>query len=152
MFHIRMARNNEIDVIVRHRIEMLRSMGWSEERISKTKDATRRFLNEPWDPSIEIYFLLEHDEVIGGCAVSFCIGLPTDKNPSGRFAYLFNMFVEPEHRRKGLATALIRHITQLCRERGIEKMTLHDTKMSKNIYEREGFVRSENYYIKFIED
>ncbi len=60
--------------------------------------------------------------------------------------------VEPDYRGRGVATSLVRYITRICRERGIEKMTLHDTEMSRRIYEREGFVRSENYYTRIIED
>lgn len=127
-------------------------MGLSENQVSATREATQRFLMEPWNPSVESYLAVEDDRVIGGCAVSFCIAFPSAKNPSGKFVYLFNMFVEPEYRGRGVATSLVRHITQICRERGIEKMTLHDTKMSKGIYEREGFIRSENYYTRIIED
>jgi GNAT superfamily N-acetyltransferase len=127
-------------------------MGWSEEDVSSTYKATVAFLSKPWDPSIECYFALDDGKVVGGCAVSFCIAYPSARNPSGKFAYLYNMFVEPEYRGKGIATAIVRHITMLCKNRGIEKMSLHDTKMSRGIYEREGFVKSENYYTKFIEE
>ena len=152
MVMIRRAAADDIQVILHHRVEMVKSMGLSEEQVSATREATQRFLTEPWDPRIESYLAVEDDGVIGGCAVSFCIAFPSAKNPSGKFAYLFNMFVEPECRGRGVATSLVRHITRLCRERGIEKMTLHDTKMSRGIYEREGFIRSENYYTRIIED
>jgi len=127
-------------------------MGWTEDMISATKDATLVLLQEPWDPSIECYLATDNDEVVGGLAVSFCIAFPSARNPSGKFAYLYNMFVEPKHRGRGIATSLVKYITQLCRERGVEKMTLHDTKMSMNIYIKEGFVKSENYYTKIISE
>lgn len=150
LVQIRRATQEDIQIIVHHRVEMVRSMGWSEDMISATKDATLVFLREPWNPSIECYLAIDRESVVGGCAVSFCIAFPSARNPSGKFAYLYNMFVEPEHRRRGVATSLLRHITQLCKERNIEKMTLHDSKMSREIYIREGFVKSENYYTKII--
>lgn len=149
---IRKARTDEAHIIAHHRTEMIRSMGWSEEDIAATRRATVTFLSKPWDPSIECYFAVDDGRVVGGCAVSFCLAYPSARNPSGKFAYLYNMFVEPECRGKGVATSILRYITKLCQDRGVEKMTLHDTKMSKGIYEREGFAKSENYYTKFIGD
>lgn len=152
VIHIRKATRDDIKTIIHHRIEMIRSMGWPEDMISATETATHKFLQEPWDPNIECYLATYGEQVVGGCAVSFCIAYPSARNPSGKFAYLYNMFVEPEYRGRGIATSLVRYITQLCRERGIEKMTLNDTKMSKGIYEKEGFVCSENYYTKIISE
>jgi GNAT superfamily N-acetyltransferase len=152
LIQIRKARKNEASIIVHHRIEMFRSMGRSEEQLSAIERATIIFLDKPWERSIDCYFALQEKEVVGGCAVSFCIAYPTAENPSGKFAHLFNMYVEPEHRGKGVATSLVKHITQLCLKKGIRKMTLHATKMSKGIYEKEGFVKSENYYMKTVMD
>ncbi len=148
---IRRAGSGDIQVILHHRVEMLKSMGYSEEQLSATGNAMERFLSEPWDPSIEFYLAIEDERIIGGCAVSFCIAFPSTRNPSGKFAYLYNMFVEPDYRGRGVATSLVRHIALVCKKKGVEKMTLHDTKMSRGIYEKEGFVRSENYYTKIIE-
>jgi GNAT superfamily N-acetyltransferase len=150
LIRIRRATTDDIQTIVHYRTEMITSMGWSDEMISATKEVTLRFLQQPWDPSIECYLAIDEDRVVGGCAVSFCVAYPSAQNTNGKFVYLYNMFVEKEYRRRGIATSLLNHITQLCKERGITKMTLHDTKMSKGIYEREGFVRSENYYIKIL--
>ena len=150
MVQIRKASTDDIQIILHHRTEMVKSMGWSEDMISATKEATLKFLQQPWNPSIECNLAIDEERVIGGCAVSFCIAFPSSMNTSGKFAYLYNMLVEPEFRGRGIATSLLRHILLLCKEKGITKITLHDTKMSKGIYEKEGFVQSENYYTKII--
>jgi GNAT superfamily N-acetyltransferase len=150
LVQIRKATIEDIQIIVHQRTEMVRSMGWSDDMISATKAATLEFLQQPWNPSIECYLETDEDRVVGGCAVSFCIAYPSAMNTSGKFAYLYNMFIEPDFRGKGIATSLLKHITLLCQEKGIAKLALHDTKMSKGIYEKQGFVRSENYYIKII--
>ncbi|MBN2230067.1 MAG: GNAT family N-acetyltransferase [Candidatus Thorarchaeota archaeon] len=152
MIHIREATIEDIPVILHHRVGMVTSMGWSDEQIAATREATLKFLQEPWNPNISCYLAIEDSKVIGSCAVSFGIAFPTYNNPSGRYAYLFNMFVEPRRRGRGVARLLLTHITQVCREKGIDKMTLHDTKMSRGLYERDGFVKSENYFIKIITD
>jgi GNAT superfamily N-acetyltransferase len=150
LIRIRKATIDDAHIILHHRVEMVRSMGCTEDMISATNTATQKFLQQPWNPSIECYLATFAEKVVAGCAVGFCIAYPSGRNPSGKFAYLLNMFVEPEYRGRGIATMLLRHITQLCQERGIEKMALHDTKMSKGIYEKERFVRSENYYTRII--
>ncbi|MBN2230310.1 MAG: GNAT family N-acetyltransferase, partial [Candidatus Thorarchaeota archaeon] len=49
-------------------------------------------------------------------------------------------------RGKGIATELLRHIIALSSKRGVHKIALHDTDMSRRIYEKEGFEISKNFF------
>ena len=50
-----------------------------------------------------------------------------------------NMFVEPEHRRKGLARRLMALCDVEARRRGIAFMTLHATAQGRPLYEQLGW-------------
>lgn len=126
---------------------MFRSMGWTESDLIVTQAVTKRFLQDAWDTQNPEVFLKSIDNtIIGGATVSYYGVLPDNRNPSGKCAYVLNMFVEPEYRGRGFATEIIRHIIGSCKEKGINKIALHDTEMSKRIYEKEGFALSKNYY------
>ena len=141
------ADRSHTDWIVRHRVEMFRSMGWQNKDLVTTRDVTQSYLEEQWNPEQDTVFLIELDTgIVGGCAASNYQVLPDNRNPSGKCAYLLNMYIEPEHRGQGHATKLIQYIIRYCETKGIGKISLHDTEMSKDIYIKAGFVRSDNYY------
>ena len=126
---------------------MFRSMGWTESDLQSTEAHLRQYLENDWDIGNPEVFLIEVDGSIrGGCAVSYYSVLPDNRNPSGKCAYLLNMYVEPDCRGKGYATEILRHIIDECKNKGINKIALHDTEMSKHMYEKEGFILSKNYY------
>ena len=58
---------------------------------------------------------------------------------TGREAYVLNVYTLPEHRRKGLATALTERVLEWCASQGIRKISLHATGDGARIYERFGF-------------
>ncbi|MHA2242455.1 MAG: GNAT family N-acetyltransferase [Candidatus Thorarchaeota archaeon] len=140
------AETKDGDWIIRHRIEMFRWMDFSEEDLIATEPLVREFLKGKWGDEIDFFLAVENDEVVGGCAVSYSQILPSHVNPTGKQAYLHNLYVEPEHRHKGFATKLINFVLDLCLKQGIRKINLHSTDMGQRIYDQAGFVKVENYY------
>jgi len=53
--------------------------------------------------------------------------------------YLLNVYVEPEHRKHGLAHELVGRCMTEARRRGIRVVTLHSSQAGRPIYERFGF-------------
>ena len=50
-----------------------------------------------------------------------------------------NMYVAPEHHRKGIATKLLDLLIADSKERGIDHITLEATQMGRKLYENYGF-------------
>jgi GNAT superfamily N-acetyltransferase len=144
------AGSEHIDWIVRHRVEMFRSMGWNDQDLDATSSATEKFLRTQWEGEPACYLKIERNMIVGGLAVSHYQVLPSGRNPSGLCAYVLNMFVEPEYRRKGIATELIEFVISKCREKGVGKVALHATEMGWPIYEKAGFTKTENYMEKYL--
>ncbi|MHA1934555.1 MAG: GNAT family N-acetyltransferase [Candidatus Thorarchaeota archaeon] len=143
---IKRAERNDGNWVIRHRIEMFRWMGFSEEDLAATEPLVREYLKGKWGDGIEFFLAVESEEVVGGCAVTFSQILPSHVNPTGRQAYLHNLYVEPEHRHKGFATKLVNFVIDLCLNQGIRKINLHATDMGQRIYDQAGFAKAENYY------
>ncbi|MFX0108870.1 MAG: GNAT family N-acetyltransferase [Candidatus Hodarchaeota archaeon] len=132
--------------IIHHRIEMFRSMGWSNNELDATRAAMEGFFEDRWDGNPACYLAMEGNEVVGGCAVAFYADLPSSKNKAGKSAYIMNMYIEPEFRGRGIGTSLLNRILNECKTRGIGKVALHDTEMSRSIYEKHGFSKCKNCY------
>ena len=61
-------------------------------------------------------------------------------DPTGdKRAYILNIFVEPEYRRRGLAQALTKECMQEARRRGIRIIALHASEKGQPVYEKLGF-------------
>lgn len=146
------ATRGQADWIVRHRIEMFRSMGWSEEELKKSEPIIREYLAAPSARDVDCYLVMEDGKVVGGCAISVQHVLPSYRNRTGMHAHLHNMFVEPEYRRRGIATALLDFIIDTYRKRGVSRFELHASEMGRPLYERLGFEKSDTFYIKSFQD
>jgi GNAT superfamily N-acetyltransferase len=57
-------------------------------------------------------------------------------------AYLPNVYVDDEHRRRGLARRLTETVLAWCRERGMGRVVLHASDEGRSLYESLGFVAS----------
>jgi GNAT superfamily N-acetyltransferase len=66
-------------------------------------------------------------------------GSGSPRNPSGRQAYVMNVFTEPEHRRKGLSRRLVNAALDWCRAQGIGMVNLHASDFGRPLYESLGF-------------
>ena len=73
-----------------------------------------------------ISWIMEQDgEIIATSGVCFYALPPNFSNPSGKTAYVTNMYTKPEYRRKGIATELLEMVIDEARSRGY---TWHDGK------------------------
>ncbi|MDL2343470.1 GNAT family N-acetyltransferase [Deinococcus sp. MIMF12] len=80
--------------------------------------------------------------VVGGAGLMFFPRIPTLKDPATRKAHVLNVSVDPAHRRRGLAGALMGAALEEVRARGLRQVTLNAAPLGRPIYERLGFVES----------
>ena len=70
---------------------------------------------------------------------------PTDRNPTGRTAYIVCMYTQPDYRRRGLATRLLGRVLDEARARGCAVARLHASAQGRALYESLGFTASTGY-------
>ncbi|MGY5852473.1 MAG: GNAT family N-acetyltransferase [Candidatus Thorarchaeota archaeon] len=138
------ASKTDREWILSHRLGLFRESGSSEAYLEETEEVTKSFLNDDWTDHFKYYLAEENNTVIGGYALSVFTILPFTGQPKGRMAYLWNMYVEPEYRRKGVGRSLLKHAFGVCKREQIRHMSLHTSKMGRVLYESEGFKSSEH--------
>ncbi|MCM1520240.1 MAG: GNAT family N-acetyltransferase [Lachnoclostridium sp.] len=75
-----------------------------------------------------------------GCGAICLSGeLPSPDNPSGRCAYLMNIYVREAYRERGVAHTIIRQLITEATERGCGKIFLETTDEGRSIYVSLGF-------------
>jgi GNAT superfamily N-acetyltransferase len=80
--------------------------------------------------------------VVAGCGLILIDRAPNPSNLTTHSAYVYNVFVEPEHRKQGLARRLMEEIHSWCREAQIGIVSLHASEFGEHLYETLGYKRS----------
>jgi predicted acetyltransferase len=62
------------------------------------------------------------------------------KNPSGKWAYIMNMYTVPEYRRNGICKAILALLMEEGKKYGVTAFELHATAEGEKVYTQEGFV------------
>jgi len=65
---------------------------------------------------------------------------PRVGDPSGVYAYIMNVYVAPEFRRRGLATKLLKLLATRARKDGCEHVRLHFWKGRRALYAKAGYL------------
>lgn len=92
------------------------------------------------DGSHTAYLVFEENDFVGAGGISFFQVMPTYHNPTGRKAYIMNMYTRPEYRRKGIAYKTLDLLVKEAKDRGITAISLEATAMGRPLYEKYGFV------------
>ena len=90
------------------------------------------------------YLVYDKENFIGAGGVSFYQVMPTYHNPTGRKAYIMNMYTAPEYRRQGIAINTLDLLVKDARKQGVTQIALEATDMGRPLYEKYGFVKMED--------
>ena len=142
-YRVRRAGAGDIPALVRHRVEMFRSMGRLVPREAPLLAAAfRRHLRAALPRGGYVAWVAETGgEVVAGAGVVPRRLLPRPGVPRGGVeAYLLNVFTEEAHRRRGLARRLVKAVLAWARREGAAIVSLHASDMGRSVYEGLGFV------------
>lgn len=90
------------------------------------------------------YLVYDNEKFIGAGGVSFYQVMPTYHNPTGKKAYIMNMYTAPEYRRQGIAFHTLDLLVQDAKKQGVSQIALEATDMGRPLHERYGFVKMED--------
>ena len=97
------------------------------------------------DGSFVLWIMESDSNIIATSGVCFYSLPPTYSDPSGRIAYITNMFTKAEYRRNGIATDLLSMVIYEAKKRGCRIIRLHTSELGKSIYIKAGFADSDGY-------
>jgi ribosomal protein S18 acetylase RimI-like enzyme len=149
MFTVREADATDIPLLARHRAAMFRDMGklaiHQEETLVR---ATATYLRDAMPRGDYLAWVAqdtgEPPAIIGGAGAQLRPLLPRpgfgDDLELGPEAIVLNVYVEPAWRRRGAAEALMRAVLDTLAQRGIRRIVLHASDDGRRLYERLGFV------------
>jgi len=143
----KIATIEDLDVLVKTRIEVLRAANKLDASVdmSKVEHESRLYYQKALSEGSHVAVLVyDGGRFVGAGGVSFYTVMPTFHNPSGRKAYIMNMYTKPEYRRKGIAYHTLDMLIEAAREKGITHIILEATDMGRPLYEKYGFLKMED--------
>lgn len=138
------ANLDDIELLVKSRIIVLREANHLDDSadMSEVKAQSYDYYRKAI-PNGEciVYLVFDDDKFVGCGGVSFFRVMPTCHNPTGKKAYLMNIYTSPKYRRKGIAYKTLDLLIKATREKGINHITLETTSMGQPMYEKYGFTK-----------
>ena len=142
MVEIRIATNDDIELLMSSRLEMLKVVNnlpadyeYAEEIVRESRDY---FLNGDHITVLAV----DDGEVIGCASMSFMWIMPTFSHPTGKRAHLMNVYTRSEYRRQGIARKMVNMLIDETWKRGATEISLDATTMGRPLYESLGFTNS----------
>ena len=134
----------DLEILTETRIEVLRAankLGDDVDMCEVKKQTLEYYKNALKDDSHSAYLVFDADTFVGAGAVSYFQVMPTFHNPTGKKAYIMNMYTKPSYRRQGIAFKILDLLVTEAKVRGITAISLEATQMGKPLYTKYGFVK-----------
>ena len=146
-FEYKRATMEDIEELVRTRIIVLRAANKlsDDEDMSVVEEESYAYYRRALETEEHIaYLVYDNGKFIGAGGVSFYQVMPTYHNPTGKKAYIMNMYTVSEYRKQGIAFHTLDLLVKDARKQGISQITLEATEMGRPLYERYGFIKMED--------
>jgi GNAT superfamily N-acetyltransferase len=142
-YHVRLATLADAAVLVRHRIAMFTDMGVAVDT-DALDPAFRAWLTATMPAGTYRAWLAETagGEVAGGGGITIIPWPPGPRYVGDRLAFVYNVYTEQAHRRRGLARLIMDTIHAWCRDEGIASMALNASRDGQPLYESMGYAES----------
>jgi len=145
---IRQAGVSEMDCLMRWRMEVLHVVFGipDEEPMTALYAENEAYYRRALADGSHIACFAEQNGVIIGCG-GICLysEMPSPDNPSGRCAYLMNIYTREAFRSAGVGRKTVAWLIGKAREQEITKIYLESTDGARSMYEGLGFVPIGNY-------
>jgi GNAT superfamily N-acetyltransferase len=142
-YTIRPATLADADALVRHRIGMFTDMGVPLDAAA-LESAFRAWLAETMPAGVYRAWLVESAgrEIAAGGGITILPWPPGPRYMGDQLAFVYNVYTEAAHRRRGLARLIMDTIHAWCREHGIASIALNASRDGLPLYQSMGYVES----------
>jgi GNAT superfamily N-acetyltransferase len=136
----REATLDDVDTLIRHRREMFAEMGHLDRLDAVTRASGEWFRRSLAAGVYRAWLAIAPDgSIAAGGGITIIPWPPGPLDLGDRAAYVYNVFTEPAHRRRGLARELMLRIHDWCRREGVHSVRLHASAAGRPLYASIGY-------------
>jgi|SRR5947209_5118230 len=139
-YTIRRATSADRHVIGYHRCQMFKEIGAETDYASLEREF-ERWLSKAMAADLYHGWIVEAvgGEIAAGGGLTVVPWPPAPSDLGDRVAFIYNMYTEPQHRRRGLARRLMLAMHEWCTAQGIRTVRLHASTEGRPLYESLGY-------------
>ena len=138
----RFATLSDLDFLVAERLRFIKVTP-EHEHYEEIRHNCRAFFQKGLAEQSCDAVIAEKDGCCIGTAIAFYyLSVPSSRNHTGKNAYITSVFVEPDYRRRGIASEMLGRIVQKAQAYGCVNIMLTATDMGKPLYEKLGFIQT----------
>ena len=144
---IRKATADDIELLVEWRMEVLHEVFSIPQNQStyKLENENRCYYQRALQNGEHIAcFAYLNDMIIGCGGICFYQEMPSPDNPTGKCAYLMNIYTRPQFRKQGVGEELIKWLVEQATQRNMIKIYLETSEAGKRLYTKMGFLPMQN--------
>lgn len=144
---IREATIDDIELLVEWRMEVLHDVFSIPQNkpVYELEHENRCYYQRALQNSEHIAcFAYLNDTIIGCGGICFYQEMPSPDNPTGKCAYLMNIYTRPQFRKQGVGKELIKWLLEQVTQRNIPKIYLETSEAGKRLYTKMGFLPMQN--------
>lgn len=150
---LRAATPDDIPLLVRGRVRMFEDMAAHSGTTfdpalaaQLAQQSTAAFV-QGWGRENVGWLCELEGSAVASAMVALQSWLPHPRYPSGVRAYFHSVHTDPDHRGRGLASRLTEVAIEWARQHGFTHLVLHASEQGRPIYERRGFVESNEWIL-----
>lgn len=142
---VRRALLRDLDALVHQRRAMWEDMGvGTTNELDEADRAYRKWARPRLKSGKLVAWIVENDnrEIVGGGTLWL---QPTQPWPGAKVTirpYLLSMYTEPEFRRMGVASSIVKEAVKWSKKNGYSALLLHASKIGRRLYPKLGFKRT----------
>lgn len=142
----RKATREDIELISEiRRIQLIHEKAHEETGI---KEELYKFFEDVFEADRIVQILaMDKENVAATGAILFYDYPPGFDNPTGKTAYIANMFTAPRYRRRGLAVTILDMLFEESKKRGVHVVRLLASEPGKPVYEKYGLKKEDGWYV-----
>ncbi len=148
MIEIKQASINDIPLLMKWRITVLRDVFClpPDYNVKELERTNNEYYSQALRNNEHIACFAQNNNIIIGCG-GMCLQkeLPSPDNPSGKCAYIMNIYVCPEYRNCGTGENIVRWLTRRAKDLQITKIYLESTVKAKKLYSSIGYKELPNF-------
>mgnify|MGYP002509445767 FL=1 len=140
----RKATIADLEILTKTRIEVLRAANQLGDDVdmSEVKKQSFEYYQNSLKNDTHLAYLIFDDELfVGAGGISYFQVMPTYHNPTGKKAYIMNMYTKPDYRRRGIAFKTLDLLVADAKAKGITAISLEATNMGRPLYAKYGFIK-----------
>lgn len=143
MIKYRLASADDIDLLMKIRLEMLRAVNNLSQDYEFGKTLTENSREYFLNGNQTTVLALEKDVIIGCASICYIDIMPTYSHPTGKRAHLMNVYTNVGYRRQGIATTMLKMLVDESKEKGVTEISLDATDSGRHLYKKFGFTESD---------